>query len=279
MATLRETILESVAKLSPVSDSANLDAELLLCHALKCTRAQFYARSTEEMPNSNFEELLARRLKREPIAYILGEWEFFSLPLNVRPPTLVPRPETEHLVELALELLPHENCRALDIGTGTGCIPIAVVCNHEHIRFTASDIKANNLTLAAENAELNGVSERICFIQSDLFDTIGDVDPFDLITSNPPYVPDPAWPGLSDDIRLYEDRDALLSGEEGLDLIRKIIPQAAEYLKPEGHLLLEIGAEQADAVSVLLEENGYNDISFRKDLAGIDRIAMGRKPR
>jgi release factor glutamine methyltransferase len=278
MSTIVETMLESAIQLNDVSDSAQLDVELLLCHALNYTRAQLIAHRDESMPESDFPELLARRLKREPIAYILGEWEFYSLPLAIRPPTLVPRPETEHLVELALELLPKTDVRILEIGTGTGCIPIALVHQHPKLHAISADIKPYNLELARENAVRHNLDNRIEFIQSDLFENVGESTPFDLICSNPPYVPDTDWDTLSDDIRVYEDRDALTSGDDGLDLIRKLIAQAQHYMLPNAPLLIEIGASQAPAVAVLLEEHGFHDINFRKDLAGIDRIAMGRKP-
>jgi release factor glutamine methyltransferase len=278
MATLRAIITDATEQLSAVSESPQLDAELLACHALIIDRARYLTRLDEECEPNAFSDLLARRMAHEPIAYILGEWEFFSMPLTVRPPTLVPRPETEHMVEWALELLPKSGGDLLDIGTGTGCIPIAILANSVSTRAIATDIKPHNLDLAAENAQRNGLIDRIQFIESDLFGNIDSGNSFDLICSNPPYIANGDWSTLSHDIRDFEDRDALLSGDDGLDHVRAIVIQAQDFLKPGAPLLLEIGAGQAESVSVLLAENGYNDISFRKDLAGIDRIAMGRKP-
>lgn len=278
MASIRDTLREAVSLLEVVSESPDLDAEILLGHALDYTRTQLLTRSDDPLPESDFAELLQRRLNHEPVAYIVGDWEFYSLPIRVEPPVLVPRPETEHLVEWALELLPKGDARALDIGTGTGCIPIAITKHHSTVNITSVDIKATNLKLARRNAELNQVSDRIKFIESDLFESVEERGPFDLICSNPPYIPDADWSGLADDIRNFEDRDALLAGVDGLDIVRRIVSESQVHLKPGGHLLMEIGHDQAETVSALLEENGFTDVGFRKDLAGIDRVALGRKP-
>lgn len=279
MATLRATLSEAIELLTAVSESPQLDTELLTCHALGISKAEYLTRLDEECEVSGLSDLIGRRMAHEPIAYILGEWEFFSLDLAIRPPTLVPRPETEHMVEWALELLPENGGRMLDIGTGTGCIPIAILANHPTTEALATDIKAHNLQLASENAARHGLSSRMTFLESDLFSSVPTNTPFDLICSNPPYVCDGEWNELTEDIRAFEDRDALLSGADGLTHIRKIVTQAQDFLQPGAPILLEIGAGQSENVSVLLAENGYDDISFRKDLAGINRIAMGRKPR
>ena len=278
MATIRDILIDASHRLTSVSDSPRLDAELLLCDALDMTRSHLLVRLDDAAPENALQDHLTRPLNHEPVAYIVREWEFFSLPIIVRPPTLVPRPETEHLVECALDLLPDGPARVLDIGTGSGCIPIAITANHQDVTFISVDIKIHNLDLAQENAALNKVADRIEFLQSNLFENVGERGPFDIICSNPPYVPDVDWEGLAEDIRLYEDRDALLAGNDGLDIVRRIAVEAPDFLKPNSYLIMEIGHDQADKSAVLLEENGFTDVGFRKDLAGINRVVLGRKP-
>lgn len=277
MATIREILAASIEHIHPVSESPELDAELLLCDALDCTRTQLLTKLDDVMPQTPFESHLQRRLNHEPVAHIVQLWEFFSLPIAVESPTLVPRPETEVLVECALELMPKGECHALDIGTGTGCIPIAIAKNHPGVRFVSVDIKTHNLELAARNAAMNTVSDRIEFLESDVLANVGDRGPFDFICSNPPYISDTDWPRLAPDIQKHEDRDALTAGVDGLDIVRRIIIEAPEHLVAGGHLVMEIGHDQAESVSVLLEENGYTDVGFRKDIAGIHRVILGRK--
>lgn len=280
MPTLRHTLKQATQDLAPISDSPCLDAELLLGHALQLTRTQLITRLDDDtLDLQAFVPLLARRLHSEPVAYILGEWEFFSIPLAIRPPTLIPRPETEHLVEAALECLPQPNAHILDIGTGSGCIPIALALNAPQCTFIATDIKPHNLGLAQENIERHGLSERIEVREGSLFDPITpDTPKFHLICSNPPYIPSTDRPTLSRDIQDYEDPDALFSGEDGLDLIRTLIDEAPNYLHPGGYLLLEIGHDQSGAVTQLLEQHHYNDIGFKHDLADIPRIAIAKRP-
>lgn len=280
MPTLRHTIEEATHRLSTISESPRLDTELLLAHALNLSRAQILARLDDDLSTESFDALLARRLTSEPIAYILGECEFYSIPLTVRPPTLIPRPETEHLVEVALELIPnYKTPRILDIGTGTGCIAIAIAQHAPNARILATDIKQHNLTLAHENAQRHQLQDRIQFRLGSLFDPIEEGLPqFHLICSNPPYIATKDADTLSLDIQDFEDDDALFSGDDGLDIIRTLIQNAPYYLHPGGYLLLEIGHDQHAPVTQLLEEHGYDDIRFQQDLAGIQRVAIGRKP-
>lgn len=278
MATVHEILTEATRRLDAVSESPRLDAELLLCESLGCTRSDLLLRMNDQGYSDSFEGLLQRRLQHEPIAFIVETWEFFSLPIRVTPPTLVPRPETEHLVEWALELLPSGKASAIEVGTGTGCIPIAIAVNHLGVNFTSVDIKKHNLQLARDNARLNNVDSRIEFLESNVFENVGERGPYDLVCSNPPYIPDADWNTLSQDIRDYEDRDALLAGADGLDIVRRIASEAQLHMKPGAHLLLEIGAGQAEAATALFAENGFTDVGFRKDLAGISRVILGRKP-
>jgi release factor glutamine methyltransferase len=264
-------------RLAAVTETPRLDAELLLAHALGITRAAVLARLRESPDAPDFEALLARRLNHEPIAYITGEWEFFSLPVAVRPPVLVPRPETEHLVETALEAARAfpAPARMLDIGTGTGCVAVAIAVNLPGAEVHAADINPEALVLTRENADRHNVS--IHLHEGDLFAALPeDMPPFEIIVSNPPYVEDSAWEDLSPVIRKHEDRRALLAGPEGLDIIRRLIAEAPAFLASGGLLALETGENQAESVLSLLEKHGFRDCFTVKDLAGIPRISAGR---
>jgi release factor glutamine methyltransferase len=277
--TIRHTIADAVKRLKFISESPRLDVEILLAHAIGVDRAQLLAKMDDSISVVDFEHLLIRRLASEPIAYILEEWEFFSMPLAVRPPTLVPRPETEHLVEAALERVSVPSAQILDIGTGTGCVALALAQHVPDCTVVATDIQGHNLALAQENAERHGLRNRVEFILGNLFEPFLErEDCFHLICSNPPYIPEGDARTLSLDIQDYEDPIALFSGQDGLDIVRQLIEQAQEYLYPGGYLLLEIGQGQYDAVAGLFEAQGYDDIGFQADLAGIQRIAIGRKP-
>ncbi|HNR30400.1 MAG TPA: peptide chain release factor N(5)-glutamine methyltransferase [Candidatus Hydrogenedentes bacterium] len=267
-----DLLADAARRLAPVTETPRLDAEILLAHALGLRRAKLLARSRDKVHCGDFEALVARRLNAEPIAYITGEWEFFSLLFVIRPPVLVPRPETEHLVETALRHIGTHAADVLDLGTGSGCVAIAIARNAPRSRVIATDIANEALELAAENAVRLGVV--LNTRRGDLFDALRPADgPFDVIVSNPPYVEDDEWPRLPPVIRLHEDRRALLGGEDGLDLIRRIVAGAPERLKPGGLLALEIGEKQRDAVAALLEESGFRDIALVDDLAGIPRVA------
>jgi release factor glutamine methyltransferase len=222
------------------------------------------------------ESLVLRRLAHEPVAYILGNWEFFSLEFDVMPPLLVPRPETEHLVEVALDYLGDSRGRVLDLCTGTGCIILSIAKNAKGGEWWATDLNPLAVSTARANAARHGVALNL--VEGDLFAPLpGDARPFDVIVSNPPYVEDREWEGLAPDIRNYEDPRALLSGSDGLDCVRRIVADASEWLVPGGLLALEMGESQGPALRALLAGAGYEDIKITKDLAGHDRIASGRK--
>jgi release factor glutamine methyltransferase len=204
---------------------------------------------------------------------LIGEWEFFGLKFKVTPDTLIPRPETEMLVETALEWLQKNPDRstALDIGTGTGCIPISVAVNDSKIKFTAVDISADALPIAKSNTIFHDVKDRISFALSDLFENISEK--FDLICSNPPYIPTETLQKL--EVFEKEPTLALDGGENGLTLIRKILAEAADYLLPGGMILIEIEARQGDVVKTIASENFPSaDIHVKKDLAGHDRLLV-----
>lgn len=274
--TLAKLLTEATRRLDTVTETPRLDAEILLAHALGYTRAQLLARLREIRDVSGFEPLISRRLAYEPIAYILGEWEFFSMSFLCRAPVLVPRPETEHLVEVALEHLVKTTGppTVLDLCTGTGCVAIAIAKNAPHAQVTATDLSTDALALTRENATRHGVT--IDLFQGDLFSALPtETPPFDLIVANPPYVEESDWPGLSPVIRIHEDPRALLAGPDGLDAIRRIITDAPAWLKPGGMLALEISERQSETVRTLFKTAGFTGIATRNDLAGIPRILYG----
>jgi len=298
-ATNAERLAQAARLLESVSDTPRLDAEILLAAALGVSRARLLASLNDRMDAPPFDTYIERRLNYEPLAYILGEWEFFSLPFNVQPPLLVPRPETEHLVEAVLDYARNQrdtvrdatrprrdatrHCgwcppfRILDIGTGTGCVSVAIAVNIPDAAVVATDLSPLALDVARQNAERHGILDRIAFRLGDLFAALEPGDgPFDVVCSNPPYIEDGAWPDLSPVIRMHEDPRALLAGPDGLDVIRKIVKEAADWLAPGGLLAFEIGMGQDAAVEALLREGPYHDIHFQNDLAGIPRIACAK---
>jgi len=276
-ATLAERLRTAVESLKPISETARLDAEILMAHALGISRSALLACLREPIDAPGFEALVERRANAEPIAYILGTWEFFSLPFAVRPPLLVPRPETEHLVENVLAHIGDAPARVLDLGTGTGCVAVSIAVNAPQAFVVATDVRAEAVETARENAQRHGVKGRMDFRRGDLFAALEAKDGlFDVVCSNPPYVEDGAWETLSPVIRLHEDRGAVCGGPEGLDLTERIIREARQYLKPHGLLAIEMDDAQRDAIAARLEECGYRDISFTRDLAGLNRVASAR---
>ncbi len=279
--SIGDSLQTASQKLSP-SDSSRLDAEILLCFVLKKPRSFLYARPETRLnttENQRFNELLQRRIQGEPIAYITGEKEFWSLPIQVNTDTLIPRPETEHLVEATIkasELLDtgQHGLRALDLATGSGCIALALASEKPHWEIVATDISKPALQCAHDNATRLNITN-ITFIHSDWFAQIPE-QPFDLIISNPPYIAHND-PNLSrGDVR-FEPQTALLGGESGLDAYRKIIPNARPYLNSSGILLLEIGFDQAGAIMEILETAGYTAIRTEKDLQGHDRVCIAKR--
>lgn len=277
MTTLAERLNSAAQRLAAATATPRLDAQILLAHALGINRAQLMARLKEAVSVPEYDALVARRSAHEPLAYILGEWEFFSMRFSCKKPVFVPRPETEHLVEAVLEEADGKPARILDVGTGTGCVGIAVAAHNPHCRVTAVDIRADAVRLAALNARLRGVEGRFCVLRADLLTSFSRGEHFDIVCSNPPYVEEGAWQDLSPAIRLYETPMALLSGTDGMDCIRRLANDARRILKTGGLLALEIGQGQADGVRDILRKKDYTDIWFRKDLAGIDRVATARK--
>lgn len=225
---------------------------------------------------NRYYELLERRYNGEPIQYITGETEFYGLPFRVTPDVLIPRPETEHLVEIVIELAARfKPLRIVDIGTGSGAIAVALAHHLPDAAITAIDLSADALTIAQENAKRNGVTIR--FLQGDLLAPVAH-EKFDLIVSNPPYVPEPDRPTLSIEVRDHEPALALFAGPDGLDIYRRLIPQAFPCLIPNGYLALEIGYGQSSAIEALLTNSGFQQVEFLPDLQQIPRVAIAQHP-
>jgi len=251
--TLRRLLAEASAKLQACACATpKLDAELLLCHILKKDRSWLIAHADDVLDEMNikaFRALLARRMQREPVPYITGEKEFWSRSFHVNPNVLIPRPETEHLIEAVLEHFPNREATYsfCDIGTGSGCIAITLACEYPQAHITATDISSEALAVARRNAGQHGVSDRITFFQGDMFAALKDggeaqqqVKPFDAIISNPPYVAQFEMDGLEAELG-FEPQHALSDGQDGLSFLRLLIGQAGDWLCANGLLIVETG--------------------------------------
>lgn len=297
------------------ADSPRLDAEVLLARALGCRRIELYTRFDEQPGDESraaFRALVRRRAEGAPVAYLVGRREFFSLSFRVTPEVLIPRPETELLVVAALDLakdhgegrrgmgddrglgtlVPSDVCgetesrkqttdhylSIADVGTGSGCIAVCLAKHLPGCRVTAIDTSPAALAVAEENARQHGLAERIEFVESDLLAALPDGGKFDFVVSNPPYVAEGEWAGLAPDVRDFEPRGALVAGPRGTEVIERLIPQAAERLRPGGHLLMEIGPAIHDAVCSLLNADGRFEVGPTiKDLARLPRVVQAKR--
>ncbi len=277
------------------SESPRLDAEVLLAHALGCQRIELYT-TFDDAPadeaRTQFRELVRRRAEGTPVAYLTGSREFYSLRFRVTPDVLIPRPETELLVVAVLDLAkassrglgtsvpsePATNLSIADVGTGSGIIAVCLAMHLPNCRVTASDLSLAALSVAAENAQTHGVAGRIEFVHSDLFAAVPGGRQFDFIVSNPPYVAEGEMERLPPDVRKFEPHGALLAGPRGTEVIERLIPQAAQRLRPGGHLLMEISPMIHDAVRNLLESDGRFELGPTiKDLARLPRVVQARR--
>jgi len=255
---------------------ARLEAELLLAHALGITRTQLVAhpeRAVDAVQASRYSEYLERRLGGEPIAYIVGEREFYGLSFEVTPAVLIPRPETELLVEMALQRIePAAATRVLDVGTGSGCIAVSIAHLRPNTQVVATDVSQAALTVAEANALRHQAA--VEFRLGDCYAPVADAQ-FDLIVTNPPYVAE-GDPHLDRGDLRYEPQRALVSGPDGLTLLRRLVAQAPRHLHAGGWLLVEHGHDQAEPMRELFEAAGLGDLRCVRDLAGLPRAAAGR---
>jgi release factor glutamine methyltransferase len=254
------------------------DAELLLLYTTGLSRTDLITKPEHGLradEENRYREAIARRAHSEPVQYITGEREFYGLRFAVTPGVLIPRPETEHLVEAALERIPpNAPFRIADVGTGSGAIAIALAVARPLAKITAIDISPAALRVATQNASAHGVAERIEFVEADLLDGIA-ARSFDIVVSNPPYIADGERETLDAEVKDYEPANALFAGPIGLEIYERLIPQASHVLQPGAWLLMEVGAGQQLQLSRLLK--GWSNIGFVPDLQGIPRVVLAER--
>ena len=282
--TVRELIYATTQKLESAGiPSARLDAEVLLAFCLDCDRLEFIKHPERKLNDEQlaaFNQRVARRASCEPVAYITGRKAFWSFVMEVNPDALIPRPDTEVVVEEALGVI-RKNAlgqpRILDVGTGSGAIALALACEIPGARITATDISAKTLAVAEKNASALGLDHCITFLQGDLFEPVGS--DFDIIVSNPPYIGAEEYETLDTGVKDFEPKAALWAGQTGLEFYEKLIYQAHSHLTENGWLLLEIGAKQSESVRAIFEANScfYECIDVRTDYAGLPRVIKGRR--
>ena len=275
----RDQLAAGAARLADSSSAPRRDADLLLRHVLRCDRAWLLAHPEILLTDTQAAEytaLLARRAQHEPVQYILGEQEFCGLRFRVTPAVLIPRPETEHLVEAVLARVPHDRpLRIADVGTGSGAIAVALASALPNAHIDALDISEAALAIAEENAHANSVSQRVHFHRSDLLEAVQH-SRLDAIVSNPPYVA--TTDTLEPQVHDWEPHGALFAGDDGLDIYRRLIPQAQALLRDGGLLALELGAEQQAPLQTLFADfKAFTDLTFVPDLQGIARVALAMK--
>ncbi len=262
------------------SEAARLEAEVLLAHVRGCPRIALYTAfdtPVDETVRGRFRELVKRRGAGEPVAYLVGSREFFSLPFRVTPAVLVPRPETEGLVVRVIDLCkPLSAPRIIDVGTGSGAIAVTLAKHLPQAVITATDVSAEALAVARENAARHGVADRIEFLECDLLGHPRAAGPWDVIVSNPPYIRDDEFETLSRDVRLHEPKGALVSGPTGVEVIERLAAAAVDRLAPGGWLICEIGPPEASEAA-LARQAGLAPAPTIRDLAGLPRIVQAQR--
>lgn len=267
----------STELLASGSDSPSLDAAVLLCHVLDKPRSYLLTWPERELTKeqlTDFETVMERRKQGEPVAYILGEREFWSLPLKVEPSTLIPRPDTERLVELALDKIPTTPCQILDLGTGTGAIALALASELPNHSLTGIDIRSEAQALASENAKRLALNNSR-FLQGSWYSPLEDGTKFACIVSNPPYIEKDDPHLVQGDVR-FEPLSALVAEEKGMADLTYIANHGRQFLVEAGWLLMEHGFEQGQAVREMMQSFGYTDVETAQDYAGNDRVTLGR---
>jgi len=279
--TVSAALDEGAAYLQPCRPKTpRLDAEVLLAHVLGRTRTRLYASSTEPLPEqvlAHYRDLLGQRRRGVPIAYLIGSREFYSRRFAVTPAVLIPRPETELLVELSLEILRGSGLtrpRVLELGTGSGAVAVTLALEHPSAVVLATDIEPGALEVAAENVRALGA--RVALSLGDLFEAAGEEGPFDLIVSNPPYLGTDQGPRPEENVVRNEPGVALFGGADGLDVIRRLIQGAPDYLAEGGYLVLEMAPFQIERVEAVMQDRGFTNTRIVPDLAGLPRALSGR---
>ena len=286
--TIQSGLREARALLSAQGiESSQLEAELLLRHVLEVRKEDLILHSDEaltELQEEHFRQLVQRRCRKEPLAYITGRREFWSLDFTVNPNVLIPRPETEGLIERMLELAGggarDAALRVLDVGTGSGILAVVAALEFPQAWITAVDCSPDALAVTRDNALRHLVAERIELLLMDMMKpwNLKDSGVYDFILSNPPYIPSQEMERLMPDVRDYEPRAALEGGPDGLACYRRLIPNAFYYLKPEGHLIVEVGDGQAESVAQNLQtHSGFEEIKIIQDLSGKGRVVSARR--
>lgn len=287
---LKQALTSAIARLTNDQvPSPRLNAELLLMFTLGVDRAYLFAHSERELnaeEQARYESAISERARGVPAQYITGHQEFWGMDLIVSPAVLIPRPETEHVIETVLELAaedgvggrerPPHSVRFLDVGTGSGCIALALAKEFSQAEIHATDVSAAALEIARANAARHRLDHRIQFRQSDLLEGL-NLDDLDFVVSNPPYVGESEEDQVQLEVRKFEPRNAVFAGPTGVEVIARMIPQARSALRPGGWLIMETSGSMADKTKHLLD--GWDDVKIRPDLQSIPRVAQARKPR
>lgn len=260
-------------------ESPKLEAELLLAHVLGIDRVKLYMQWDRPLIPAELEAYRAvvkRRALKEPVAYITRRRAFWNIELRCDPRALIPRSDTETLIERALDLLPKDSeATIVDVGTGTGAIGLTLAIERPHTTVAMLDISADALALARENAVALGLADRVRLVESDVLAAI--TQPVDMIVSNPPYIAENETDVMGEDVLNHEPKVALFAGKDGLNIIRRLVVEAYSNLKPGGTLLFEIGYRQGEVAMALTRNAGFSDVVVYKDLGGNDRLVMGRR--
>ena len=282
--TIRDIIIKYSKELEKISDTPRLDVEIFLQKALgDVDRIYIHLNLNKELTKEQYDEFLGYindRINGRPVAYIVGNREFMGLDFFVKEGVLIPRPDTETLVEEIIQLCKNKNeeINIVDIGTGSGAITVSLAKYIENSKITSLDISDIPLEVGKINAVNNGVDNRIEFLKSDVFTAIKNTEKkFDIIVSNPPYIPKKDIETLHTQVKDYEPYNALEGGEDGLDFYRQITEESVQYLKQGGILAYEVGHDQAEDVSKIMKYHGYDKIYTKKDIQGIDRVVIGFK--
>lgn len=282
MITVKDLIVEGREAFKDISDTAALDTDLLVCHFLGLSKLDLLMEPGREVEADKvkiIQDAFEKRAKGFPVQYLIGTEGFMGLEFNVTPSVLIPRPDTEILVEKIIELIDNrEGARILDIGTGSGAITISLAHYLKTAKVDTVDISLEATEVAKGNAEKNKVADRVTFLNGDVFEPVTEGTKYDVVVSNPPYIPSEDIEDLQIEVAVHEPRLALDGGQDGYDFYRRIINEAPAYLNEGGILAFETGHDQARTIAELMEQNGhYENMVIHKDLAGIERVVIGFK--